>query len=230
MATWLPELTAYLVKDGYGAKWMMEIGSLLHSSGCFRIAYSGSCGLNGSLAVSPERAASSRRPRIPTLAMALWVEDCFRTRNRLVRRARPRAEAWADSSGHDFIQTGVGWNRKGYPSIPGQAHRLIAEEIGVCTTFGRAIVPASSSRFLGGRAAISVASIAALACTNTWNAYNNLCGRSNYINPDSLPPRPTVNARLIWRDSSLPPKSGLLVTTIHPLSFERPEPANNIFD
>src|SRR5262249_61602202 len=41
-----------------------------------------------------------------------------------------------------------------------------------------------------------VASIAVIASTNTWNAYNNFGGRSNYIHPEGLPSQPTVNARL----------------------------------
>ena len=40
------------------------------------------------------------------------------------------------------------------------------------------------------------APVAVLASNITWNAYNNFGGRSNYINPDRLPPTPTVNARL----------------------------------
>src|SRR5205085_687594 len=40
------------------------------------------------------------------------------------------------------------------------------------------------------------AKVAVIASTNTWNAYNNFGGRSNYINPTQLPKQPTVNARL----------------------------------
>jgi len=39
------------------------------------------------------------------------------------------------------------------------------------------------------------AKIAVLAATNNWNAYNNYGGRGNYINPEGLPEKPTVNAR-----------------------------------
>jgi hypothetical protein len=70
--------------------------------------------------------------------------------------------------------------------------------------------------------------IAVLASTNTWNAYNNFGGRSNYINTDCLPPQPTVNARLDLRrftDSSFS-AWGVVDEDIRPLSFERPEPGN----
>ncbi|HTL27867.1 MAG TPA: N,N-dimethylformamidase beta subunit family domain-containing protein, partial [Tepidisphaeraceae bacterium] len=74
------------------------------------------------------------------------------------------------------------------------------------------------------------AKIAAIASTNTWNAYNNFGGRSNYINPTALPPAPTVNARqdlsryinpeiTVWHDRD---------EKYAPLSFERPEPFNHI--
>ncbi len=75
--------------------------------------------------------------------------------------------------------------------------------------------------------------IAVLASTNTWNAYNNYGGRSNYIHPAGLPESPLVNARQEldryreggsfaswrWKDEQF-----------LPLSFDRPEPHNNLFD
>jgi hypothetical protein len=72
------------------------------------------------------------------------------------------------------------------------------------------------------------ASVAVLASTITWNAYNSFGGRSNYINADALPPTPTVNSRTelprytsaefgTWGYSQYPP-----------LSFDRPEPFNHI--
>jgi hypothetical protein len=75
--------------------------------------------------------------------------------------------------------------------------------------------------------------IAVLASTNTWNAYNNFGGRSNYIHPAGLPECPTVNARQEldryksaspfgtwkWKDEQF-----------KPLSFDRPEPHNHLFD
>lgn len=74
------------------------------------------------------------------------------------------------------------------------------------------------------------ARIAVLASTNTWNAYNNFGGRSNYINPTGLLPTPTVNARLdlarynndspgVWNSRN---------DRYVPLAFDRPEPFNHI--
>ena len=77
------------------------------------------------------------------------------------------------------------------------------------------------------------AKVAVLASTNTWNAYNNFGGRSNYINADRLPDVPVVNSRqdLDRYQNAVPfgtwrPKD----EEYRPLSFDRPEPNNHMFD
>ena len=72
------------------------------------------------------------------------------------------------------------------------------------------------------------ASVAVLASNITWNAYNSFGGRSNYINPDRLPPRPTVNARLELKRYTDPDNVTYDTDTYAPLSFDRPEPINHI--
>jgi N,N-dimethylformamidase len=131
----------------------------------------------------------------------------------------------------DFSQTGVAWNQHGYPSVPlthlvdaparsGLYYFWARTRKGEQFAFPWVVAPQTPQ-----------APIAVLACTNTWNAYNNFGGRSNYINPDGLRSRPTVNARQdlsrytppaeIWspRDDEF-----------RPLSFDRPEPGNDVFD
>ena len=130
----------------------------------------------------------------------------------------------------DFTQTGVEFNKRGYPSIfpgqqvtaPGQSglYFFHAEtESGRFFSFPWVVAPAAPS-----------AKIAVLASTNTWNAYNNFGGRSNYINPEGLPPRPATNSRQelnrytgeirsVWQFEN---------QEYPPLSFERPEPFNSI--
>jgi hypothetical protein len=74
-----------------------------------------------------------------------------------------------------------------------------------------------------------VASIAVIASTNTWNAYNNFGGRSNCIHPEGLPPQPTVNARLDnsrYHPSGAYQAWGFPNDRYPPLSFDRPEPMN----
>lgn len=130
----------------------------------------------------------------------------------------------------DFTQTGVKWNSDGYPAPP----TIVAPErsglyyLWARTPSGRAfsfpwvVAPRSPN-----------ASIAVLASTNTWNAYNNFGGRSNYVNADRLPATPVVNARqdLDRYHNVLPfgtwrPKDEEYL----PLSFDRPEPNNHMFD
>ncbi len=72
------------------------------------------------------------------------------------------------------------------------------------------------------------APVAVLASNITWNAYNNFGGRSNYINPDRLPPTPTVNARLELKRYTDPDAVTYDTDDYAPLSFERPEPINHI--
>ena len=67
-----------------------------------------------------------------------------------------------------------------------------------------------------------------LASNITWNAYNNFGGRSNYINPDRLPPTPTVNARLELKRYTDPDSITYDTEDYAPLSFDRPEPINHI--
>ena len=72
-----------------------------------------------------------------------------------------------------------------------------------------------------------------LASTNTWNAYNNYGGRSNYINANRLPGTPVVYAR---QDLDRYHDKTPFGTWKHrdeeyqPLSFDRPEPNNHMFD
>jgi N,N-dimethylformamidase beta subunit-like, C-terminal len=149
----------------------------------------------------------------------------------------------------DFTQTGVGWNRYGFSKkykSNGECKthgantlqctpecfyqpQLAPEQSGLY--FFHAETP--SGKFLSFPWVVAPAKpsapIAVIASTNTWNAYNNFGGRSNYINPTQLPPRPTISSRLdlsryvgtsnIWSSRN---------SEYSPLSFDRPEPFNHI--
>jgi N,N-dimethylformamidase len=141
----------------------------------------------------------------------------------------PRAVMQITPDG-DYTGSGVGWNRIGYGSphhtqfatAPGRSglyYFHAKSDSGRFFSFPWVVAPARPQ-----------APIAVLASTNTWNVYNNFGGRSNYINADVLPPRPTVNSRQDlaryvktafqpWR----PPDNAYA-----PLSFERPEPGNYV--
>lgn len=128
----------------------------------------------------------------------------------------------------DFTQTGADWNRRGFnpaifcakaPEQSGLYYFHAQTPSGIFFSFPWVVAPQKPT-----------ARIALLASTNTWNAYNNFGGRSNYINVEGLPPQPTVNARLdlgkyngslrsVWQF----PDDAYL-----PISFDRPEPFNHI--
>jgi len=130
----------------------------------------------------------------------------------------------------DFSQTGVGWNSSGYPANFA-GHRIEAPERSGLYFFH---AETESGDFFSFPWVVApkapAANIAVLASTNTWNAYNNFGGRSNYINSTGLPSRPAVNSRQdisrytgeigsVWQYGN---------DDYQPLSFERPEIYNHI--
>lgn len=130
----------------------------------------------------------------------------------------------------DFTQDGVNWNQEGYASPPiihapertGLYYLWMRTPSGRAFSFPWIVAPARPE-----------ADIAVLASTNTWNAYNNFGGRSNYVNADCLPDAPIVNSRQdlsryqehspfgVWKPRD---------DEYRPLSFDRPEPNSHLFD
>jgi len=133
----------------------------------------------------------------------------------------PRAVRQITPDG-DYTETGVGWiMHQERPLIAPQRSGLYyfhaKSESGKFFSFPWVVAPASPQ-----------AEIAVLASSNTWNAYNNFGGRSNYINASGLPARPVINAR---QDLLRYAKGGFEewapADQAYPLlSFERPEPGN----
>jgi hypothetical protein len=141
----------------------------------------------------------------------------------------PRATMQITPDG-DYTRTGVEWNRWGYtnphhkqfveaPARSGLYYFHARTARGAAFSFPWVVAPARPS-----------APVAVLASNITWNAYNSFGGRSNYINPDRLPPTPTVNARLELRRYTDPDNVTYATDDYAPLSFDRPEPINHIDD
>lgn len=140
----------------------------------------------------------------------------------------PRANMQITPDG-DYTQTGCGWNKVGYgsphhtqlaaaPDRSGLYYFHAETESGAFFSFPWVVAPAMPE-----------APIAVVASTNSWCAYNNFGGRSNYINANLLPDIPFVNAR---QDAQRYTQAGSFNEWMFPdeeylpLSFERPEPGN----
>src|SRR5262249_33247524 len=110
----------------------------------------------------------------------------------------PRATVQVLPDG-DFSQTGVKWRDSGSLMAPVESglYYFQAEgESGAFFSFPWVVAPRAPT-----------CDLAVLASTNTWSAYNNFGGRSNYVNASSLPEDPTVMAHqefLRYKQGSTP--------------------------
>lgn len=141
----------------------------------------------------------------------------------------PRATVQITPDG-DYTQTGVRWNSVGYGSPHHTQFITGPERSGLYYLHA---VQESSGRFFSFPWVVAPARprapIAVLAATNTWLAYNNFGGRSNYVCADRLPSSPTVNARqdlVRYTQADSYSEWGRPDEHYQPLSFERPEPGN----
>jgi N,N-dimethylformamidase len=140
----------------------------------------------------------------------------------------PRATMQITPDG-DYSQTGVGWNRVGYGSPHHTQFVEAPEQSGLYYFHARSRAGAFFAFPWVVAPAVPRARIAVLSSTNTWCAYNNFGGRSNYVNATGLPEDPTVNARQDLRRYA---QTGSFNEWMFPddaympLSFDRPEPGN----
>jgi N,N-dimethylformamidase len=142
----------------------------------------------------------------------------------------PRAVMQITPDG-DYTRTGVGWNKVGYGNPHITQFVTGAERSGLYYLEAKT----ESGRFYSFpwivAPSIPCAPVAVVMATNTWNAYNNFGGRSNYVNSTGLPPTPAVNARLDqtrYTNAGVFREWGQPDDAYPPLSFERPEPCNVI--
>ncbi len=139
----------------------------------------------------------------------------------------PRATMQITPDG-DYTRTGVEWNKHGYANPILHQYVHAPERSGLYYFHARTKSGAEFSFPWIVAPSRPTASVAVLASNITWNAYNSFGGRSNYINPDRLPLRPTVNARLELKRYTDPDNVTYDTEEYAPLSFDRPEPINQI--
>jgi N,N-dimethylformamidase len=222
-----------ITKAGYGAKRVTMVvreGAPYH----FRLLSDRLLGYAWPKWVRSGERAEFRVHSVEAYRISLWRYGAEKEFVRLLGwfdEHGPRAVMQITPDG-DYTQTGVRWNTVGYSS-PHHTQFVTAPERSGLYYFH--VETESRAAFFSFPWVVAparpTAPIAVLACANTWNAYNNFGGRSNYINPTGLPPEPTVNARQdllryapggslgVWRfpDDAYPP-----------LSFDRPEIGNHV--
>ena len=220
-----------LARDGYGGK-TVEMDVTPDEPYQFRLLSDSLVGYAWPKWVVAGQRAEYRVHAVEQYQLTLWRYGAHKELVQMI--------SWIDEHGPeanrqilpdgDFTQTGVRWNQTGYASPP----VVVAPERSGLYYF-RARTPSGATYWFPWVVAPRKpeSPIAVLASTNTWNAYNNYGGRSNYVNATRLPDTPVVSARQdldryqdrtpfgTWRFPN---------EEYQPLSFDRPEPGNHIFD
>ncbi len=220
-----------LAKPGFGSKRVrVEIPAQVSEPFQFRLLTDGLLGYAWPKWVKSGEKSEFRVHSVEPYKLTLW--RLGKTAEYLERLGwfdehGPRATMQITPDG-DYTRGGVEWNRFGYTNphhkqfvaAPGRSglYYFHAETArGASFSFPWIVAPATPT-----------AKIAVLASNITWNAYNNFGGRSNYINPDQLPPHPTVNARLDLKRYTDSNNVNYDTDDYASLSFDRPEPINHI--
>ena len=226
------EYEVTLVKQGYGSKHsQMTVDA--HRPHQFRLLTDGLLGYVWPRAVKSGERSEFRVHSTEPYRLSLWRYGLKREFVKLLGwfdEHGPRAVMQILPDG-DFTQTGVGWNKVGYGNSPHHTQFVVGpertglyylhakgEQTGTFFSFPWVVAPEKPR-----------AQIAVLASTNTWLAYNNFGGRSNYINANHLPDTPIVNARqdlIRYTGAGAFNAWGFPDGEYLPLSFERPEPGN----
>ncbi|MFN7996679.1 MAG: DUF6605 domain-containing protein [Bryobacteraceae bacterium] len=222
-----------LSKSGFGSKIVnLELGEAPYQ---FRLLSDGLLGYMWPKWVRSGDKAEIRVHAVEQYQLSLWRYGLHKELIGVIGwydEHGPRATMQVTPDG-DFTQTGVQWNTQGYtepsptelvtaPQRSGLYYLYAKTPSGREFSFPWVVAPASPR-----------AKVAVLASTNTWNAYNNFGGRSNYINADRLPDQPVVNARQQLERYQKPLPFGVWRPgdeCYAPLSFERPEPHNHVVE
>lgn len=219
-----------LFKAGYGQKSVMldmKPGMPPHH---FRLLTDGLLGYAWPRQVKSGEKSEYRVHSVEPYQLSLWrmgYEKEFVKSLGWLDEHGPRATMQITPDG-DFTRTGVAWNSQGYTNPHHKQYVEAPARSGLYYFHARTARGANFSFPWVVAPAQPTCRLAVLASNITWNAYNNFGGRSNYINADALPERPTVNARqdlMRYTDANALTYG---VDDYAPLSFDRPEPINHI--
>lgn len=219
----------YLAKSGYGSK-LIDLKLPAPQPYLFRLLLDDLLGYAWPKWVRSGEQAEFRVHSPEAYHLSLWrygwQKECIRPIGWFDEHG-PRATVQITPDG-DYTQTGVCWNKFGYTSPHHKQWATAPEQSGLYYFHAKT----TSGRFFSFPWVVAPrrprTPLAVLASNITWNAYNNFGGRSNYIHPEGLPPRPLVNARLEARRYTDPAHIDYDRTDYDPLSFDRPEPINHI--
>ncbi|QDU80587.1 N,N-dimethylformamidase beta subunit [Polystyrenella longa] len=227
------EYEVILVKPGFGSKrvWM-TVGNGAPSPYQFRLLSDRLLGYAWPRAIQSGEQAEFKVHSVEPYRLSLWRYGCKREFVKLLgwfdeHAARAVMQITPDG---DYTQTGVNWNTVGYGSTHHTQLVTGPERSGLYYFHAKT---ESSKEFFSFPLVVSPsipkAKVAVLASTNTWLAYNNFGGRSNYINSNQLPPEPSINVRqdlIRFTKAGSFNSWGFQDEEYTPLSFERPEPGN----
>ena len=219
-----------LQKPGFGSKsvnFAVEPGNPPYQ---FRLLSDGLLGYAWPKWVKSGEKAEFRVHSVEPYQLSLWRYG--------IRKEFVRSLGWFDEHGPratmqitpdgDYTQTGVEWNKYGYANPHLHQYVVAPERSGLYYFHARTAKGAEFSFPWIVAPGRPTSQVAVLASNINWNAYNNFGGRSNYINPDRLPPSPIVNARLELKRYTDPDSITYDTEDYAPLSFDRPEPINHI--
>lgn len=223
--------TTTLVKPGFGSK-TVSVTVDQAKPHQFRLLSDRLLGYMFPLATRSGKTSEFRVHSVTEFQLSLWRYGWEKEFIQLIGwydEHGPRTTMQTTPDG-DYAQTGVEWNKTGYGN---QAPQLLTapEKSGLYYLHARNI----SGDFFAFPWVVApaepAAPMAVLASTNTWNAYNNFGGRSNYINATGLPNKPTVNARQDLKRYTQPRPWGVWSAPDDhylPLSFDRPDRAGHL--
>lgn len=227
------EYMVTLVKDGFGSK-HVEMTIDPQQPYQFRLLADGLLGYVWPRSVKTGERSEFRVHSTEPYRLSLWRYGWKREMIQLLgwfdeHAARAVMQITPDG---DYTQTGVKWNSVGYGSLHHTQFVTGPERSGLYYLHAKA---EHSGQFFSFPWIVApekpMAKTAVLASTNTWLAYNNFGGRSNYINSNQLPEKPSTNVRQDLLRFNAPGSFnswGFQDEEYLPLSFDRPEPGNAV--